>query len=360
MSRDRSITVRRTSVALFSVASMACSEGPTLAPNDARSSADTREDASAPPDVASITDTGVDVVRDAPSTPDASCTPRVLPPAPGVTVEAPFAANYRAYDLGRVPGLPATRYGGCLIDRDDPDLMYIGVDSETPMGTIYSIRVVRDCDRHIIGYSGTARMVASAPYVDANLFYDRDGNILFSMWPVDQIAVLRPGATMPSQVISLMSFGIEQQASPGGLAFVPTGFTGAGELRAVGWPNFGWFRIPYTYRDRTYTLATAERRAMFTNGTGGFAYVPPGSPMIDRPSLIMAEWATTVSLFDVDPRGDVVPSTRRPFLTGLTNAWGAYFEPVTGDFMFPSWGNDRVIVVRGFATPQPPPIPPPG
>jgi|LNFM01.1.fsa_nt_gb hypothetical protein len=353
---------RRNVGALCCITVVACSEMATLpTPRDARADANGNADgdAGALVDSAIATDTGVPT-PDVPSVVDAGCVPMTLPAAMGITVAEPFSALYRAYDIGRVPGLPATRYGGCLIDRDDPNLMYIGVDSETPMGSIYAIRVVRDCGRHIIGYSGTARLVASAPYVDANLFYDRDGNILYSMWPVNQIAILRPGSMMPSQVINLMPFGVEQQASPGGLAFVPTGFVGAGELRAVGWPNFGWFRIPYGYRDRTYTLMNAERRAMFTNGTGGFAYVPAGSPMIDRPALIMAEWATSVSLFDVDMRGDVQLATRRPFLTGLTNAWGAYFEPVTGDFMFPSWGNDRVIVVRGFATPQPPPIPPPG
>lgn len=300
------------------------------------------------------------VVPDVPTVVDAGCDAGVLTVAAmGVTVSPPFDMVYKAYDLGAVPGLPATRYGGCLIDRDDPNLMYIGVDSETPMGSIYAVNVVRGCGQHIIGYSGMARRVASAPYVDANLFYDRDGNILYSMWPNNQIAVLPRGAMAPSQTIDLDPLGIPHNASPGGLAFVPMGFTGAGELRAAGWSDYGWFRVPYTYSGGRYTLQAAERRAMFTVGTGGIAYVPMGSPMIERASLVMAEWSTTVSFFELNANGDVRPETRRPFLQGLTNAWGAYFEPVTGDFMFPSWGNDRVVIVQGFVAPPPPP-PPPG
>jgi hypothetical protein len=38
--------------------------------------------------------------------------------------------------------------------------------------------------------------------------------------------------------------------------------------------------------------------------------------------------------------------------------WGAYFEPVTGDYLFLTWGagNDRIYLVEGFAAPPPPPM----
>jgi hypothetical protein len=276
-----------------------------------------------------------------------------LPPVPatGVTIAAPFREVYRAYQIGPVPGLRGTRYSGCLIDRHDRNLLYIGADSESPSGALYAIRVVRACDGHIVGFDGTARRIASTPYIDANLFFDRDGNILYSMWPTNQLAVLPPGADMPSQVLDFASVGVPASASPGGVAFVPMGFTGAGELRIVGWPTYTWHRVTFTYAAGRYTLRSADARATLTQGSGGIAYVPPGSPLIDRPTIVMAEWSSSVSFFDADANGDIVPSSRRPFLTGLTNAWGAYFEPVTGDFMFPSWGGDQLILVRGFAQP---------
>lgn len=347
---------------------MGCSEGP-VAPTDVlRSDARQGSDGASAGDVRSETDAAVvtdaSAMPDVPDVPDveadAGCTLGELTvAAAGVTVVAPFDTVYRAFDLGRVPGLPMTRYGGCLIDRNDPNRMYIGVDSELATGAIYAVRVVRGCGRHIVGYAGMAERVASAPYVDANLFYDRDGNILYSMWPNNQVGVLAPGGTMPAQVIDLSPLGIPHNASPGGLAFVPVGFVGAGELRASGWSDYGWFRIPYRYAAGRYTFETAQRRAMFTAGTGGIAYVPVGSPMIARPSIVMAEWSANVAFFEADANGDARPETRRAFLQGLSNAWGAYFEPVTGDFMFPSWGNDRVVIVQGFNAPPPPPPPPP-
>jgi hypothetical protein len=274
-----------------------------------------------------------------------------LPPVPatGVTIAAPFRGAYQAFQLGPVPGLGSTRYSGCLIDRNDRNLLYIGADSESPTGALYAIRVVRACDGHIVGFDGTARRIASTPYIDANLFYDPDGNILYSMYPQNQLAVLPPRAAEPSQVLDFASLGVT--TSPGGAAFVPAGFTGAGELRIVGWPSHTWNRVTFTYAAGRYTFTSAAERARLTEGSGGIAYVPQGSPLIDRRTIVVAEWSTAVSFFDADANGDIVPSSRRPFLTGLTNAWGAYFEPVTGDFMFPSWGSDQLIIVRGFAQP---------
>ena len=43
-------------------------------------------------------------------------------------------------------------------------------------------------------------------------------------------------------------------------------------------------------------------------------------------------------------------ATRRDFVTGLDGAEGAFVDPVTGDFLFSTYGGgNRVIVVRGFA-----------
>jgi hypothetical protein len=47
--------------------------------------------------------------------------------------------------------------------------------------------------------------------------------------------------------------------------------------------------------------------------------------------------------------------TRREFFSKFPRPWGAYFEPVTGDYMFLSWGTnaDRVYIVQGFVPPPP-------
>ena len=49
--------------------------------------------------------------------------------------------------------------------------------------------------------------------------------------------------------------------------------------------------------------------------------------------------------------------TRKDFFTAFPRPWGAYFEPLTGDYLFLTWGDamDRVFIIQGFM--PPPPIP---
>jgi hypothetical protein len=49
-------------------------------------------------------------------------------------------------------------------------------------------------------------------------------------------------------------------------------------------------------------------------------------------------------------------ATRQTFISGLTGAEGATIDPLTGDFLFSTFGGgDRVFVVRGFSQPSPTP-----
>ena len=44
-------------------------------------------------------------------------------------------------------------------------------------------------------------------------------------------------------------------------------------------------------------------------------------------------------------------------ITGLDGAEGAFIDPVTGDYLFSTFGStNRVIVVKGFSKPPPPPV----
>ena len=70
-----------------------------------------------------------------------------------------------------------------------------------------------------------------------------------------------------------------------------------------------------------------------------------------------------VAVYEVDEQGDPKPATRRPFFSKFPRPWGAFFEPLTGDFLFATWRGtqgalpDRIVQVRGFSVP--PPQPPP-
>ena len=97
---------------------------------------------------------------------------------------------------------------------------------------------------------------------------------------------------------------------------------------------------------------------MLPNGPGGFADIPSGSPGFAVDHLIVSEWsANTVGVYEVDASGDPVAATREDFFATFPRPWGAYFEPLTGEFLVLTWGvgADKVYIVQGFE--PPPPIP---
>ncbi|MEZ4224481.1 MAG: hypothetical protein R3B13_26260 [Polyangiaceae bacterium] len=274
-------------------------------------------------------------------------------------LSADYAQHYSAFLLGPVPGLPTDGHlGGCTISASDPDTLLVVGNSESPTGGLWSIGVVRDACGHIVAWKGTAQKLADAPYMDANLPYTDKGVLLYSMWPVNKLGQLLPGATSPSSETDLSTVGVFD--SPGGLAFVPSYLPAAGELRAVGWPAGSFVHLEYKVQSPLLSITSASQTTTVTEG-GGFAYVPPGSPGFSKASLIMAEWGgDAVVTYEVSDAGDPIPASRKPFFDAFPKPWGAYFEPVTGDFIFLTWTAvpDQVYIVQGFSKPPPPPPPP--
>ena len=93
-----------------------------------------------------------------------------------------------------------------------------------------------------------------------------------------------------------------------------------------------------------------------------------------KPTLIASEWSSgNVSVYDVDGNGDPIAATRRPFIDKFPGPEGAFFDPVSGDFLFSTFDAadpnlspqtqhttpERLLVVEGFSAPPPPPPPPP-
>jgi hypothetical protein len=291
-----------------------------------------------------------------------------VPAGPEATIAAPYDDFYTIYDLGPVPGVP-NPLGGATISATDPNVMLIAGSSEYPSGTIYSIGVQRGACNHILGFVGTATPVAATPYVDANLVYTAADLLFFTLWPEYKIGQILPGATATSREIDLVPFGIDNftDQGPGGIGFVPPGLTGAGELRIVTWPAGHWYHVGLAPDGALYNVTSLTETVQVANNPGGFAYVPAGSPGFDQQAIILAEWNVSdlnldrVAVYDADAQGDPIPATRREFLSRFPRPWGAYFEPLTGDYFFLSWGTgmDRVYVVQGFVPPPPIGAPPP-
>lgn len=277
---------------------------------------------------------------------------------PEVVIAPAFADLYTTYDLGPVPGIPPeARLGGCIISIDDPNTMLIAGYSEATNGQLYKIGVERgNCD-HIVAFSGQATSIANTPYIDANLLYVASGLLFYSEWPVNNLSQLLPGQNAPARTTNLTQLGVAN--SIGGIGFVPPGFDDPGGLRLLSWSGGQWYHLARQPDGELFTVSAPQQTATLPNGPGGFAYVPKGSPGLEVDHVIVSEWsANTVGVYEVDAQGDPQVATRKDFYTTFPRPWGAYFEPVTGDFIFLTWAGgtvDRVYITQGFEAP--PPIP---
>lgn len=290
------------------------------------------------------------------------CAPPPTPAGPEVRLAPPFDTLYTVYDLGPVPGVP-NPLGGAVVDASDPSSLLIAGASERPEGAIYRIGLTRDACGHIIGWNGTATLVANTPYVDANLLYVRSDLLLYTEWPQYTLAQLPTGASTPARRTDLRTVGLPSAGDqgPGGVGLVPPGLAAAGELRLVTWPAGAWVHAATAPSGSLLDITAVTQHATVPNNPGGFAYVPAGSPGFAAQSIIVAEWRTSgtaddrVAVYQADAQGDPIVSTRREFMSSFPRPWGAYFEPVTGDYLFLSWGlgTDRVYVVQGFVPPPP-------
>ena len=175
----------------------------------------------------------------------------------------------------------------------------------------------------------------------------------------NQLGQTKPGSSATDKLIDVGPFGIANSLV--GLAFVPPGQPGAGRLKLVSYSGGQWYDAGVTPDGSgTYNLVgvTNVPGSTLSGGVVGFTYVNGGSRQFSGPSMLVSEYsADGVAAYAVDGNGNPIPSTRRPFITGLDGADGAFIDPVTGDFLFSTFGGgDRVVVVRGFAGSVPPPV----
>jgi hypothetical protein len=300
------------------------------------------------------------------------------------TIAKDFEGTYIAYDLGPVPGLGNKRIGGCAVKPGDPSKLIIAADAETANAQIYEIGITRDQCGHIVSFVGMATSLVAVPNADATIVMTSSGNLLFPIYPLAQLSqVETKGWTLtdtwslnpPFQGWANSTSWTDGQQSPGGLAFVPASIVPGAKLRAVGYPEGDWAHIELVKKasdPALYDFVQATKTGIvIPNGPGGFAYVPAGSSGFEKNSIIVTEWLMgaigplvlgdpqKVVVYEVDANGDPIVGTRKEFFSAFHKPWGAYFDEVTGDFMFMSWAvaPDHIAQVRGFAKPPPPPIP---
>ncbi len=277
----------------------------------------------------------------------------IVPTTWAQTLAAPFATDYTITSLGSIAGLPAP-YGGLTLLAGSTDTLLIGGSANTPSGDIYSIGITRDLGGHITGFSGTATFFAEAPYIDGGLAYGPNGVLFFTGYPVNTLGQLKSGSTVPDKTTNLTALGVS--GSVGSLVFAPNG-----DLKLLSYSANAWYTSSITQDGSgTFDVGSAVFNTTIIGGPEGAAYVPTGSAVFTSGSVLIAEWgAGNVSTYETDANYNPIAGTRQVFISGLSGAEGAFIDPVTGDFLFSTFGggNQVIRVSGGFVAPPPPPPP---
>jgi hypothetical protein len=277
-----------------------------------------------------------------------------ITPADAQTIAPAFASDYSLISLGAPDGVPAP-LGGLTLLAGDANTLLIGGDANRASGAIYSIGVTRDMDGHIDGFTGQATLFATAPFIDGGLAYGPNGILFATTYADNNLLQYKPGSAVPDKVIDLTPLGVS--SSTGTVNFVPSFMPGAGEIRILSYSGGGFYSGTLTPDGvGTFDLSDITLEATTGFGPEGLVYVSPGSPVFTGPSALISEFdANRVSTYNLDSNGIPIPATRADFVNDLSGAEGAFVDPLTGDFLFSTFGGgSQVIVVRGFAAvPEP-------
>ncbi len=268
------------------------------------------------------------------------------------TIDPAFAGSYSYVDLGSAPGVP-TNYGGLTLLAGTTDTLLLGGAANGATGSLWAVKISRDAGNHISGIVSAERW-GDAPFNDGGVTYGPNGVLFASQWPANKLSQYKPGSTTPDKVIDMAALGAA--GSHSAINFVPSDYTAAGRMKVTSWSGGQFYNATFAPDGSgTFDITALAQTATLSGGPEGFAYVPLNSPLITGEAMIVSEYSVgNVAIYDVDSNGDPIAGTRRTFMTGLSGAEGAFIDPVTGDFLFSTFGGgNRIIAVRGFAVPAP-------
>ncbi|QNN23834.1 hypothetical protein HED60_16675 [Planctomycetales bacterium ZRK34] len=261
-----------------------------------------------------------------------------------------FDMDYAYLSLGTPSGVTGPLGGINFLDNDT---LLIGGSANNSNGSIYTIDVVRDAANHITGFNGSASLFSTAPNIDGGLSYHPDNGVLFfTTYSNNMLGQIKPGSTTPDKMINLTDLGIS--SSVGTLAFVPIGFAGAGQFKIASYNADTWYTVGLTPDGSgTFDVTSVSQSIVTGNGPEGIVYIKGGSAGFTNDSILLSEYSSNrVRAYEIDNNGDPILATGRDFITGLSGAEGAIIDPMTGDFLFSTFGGgDQILVVSGFEAP---------
>lgn len=269
-----------------------------------------------------------------------------------------FEPFYELVDLGPIASIPSP-YGGITFKKGDPQTILLGGDANEFIAKIYEIAVTRDANNSIIGF-GCAEpvFVANAPGLtgglDGGLDYGPGDVLFYTTWSDNTIGQIRPGESNPARITELTPLGVT--GTTGTLRFVPPGFAGAGRLKIASYSTSVWYDATVaSLGDGTYDIDVTPAGVQLSGGPEGIVYIAAGSPGFEKDSVLLSRYGASggaqgnVGTYEIDENGDPIPESFRLFIDGLVGAEGAVIDPLTGDFLFSTFGTfDRIIRVSGF------------
>jgi hypothetical protein len=268
------------------------------------------------------------------------------------TIDPFYANDYSFVDLGSVAGVPPSN-GGITFLAGDNNTLLLGGSANTQSGAIYRVPVVRDGQGHITSF-GAPTLHAAAPGsffggIDGGLTYGPGGVLFYTAYSDNEVGQIEPGSAGPDRLIDLTPLGVA--SSVGALTFVPSGFAGAGRLKLASFSSGDWYDTTVSPDGSgTYNIAPVGAGIQIGGGPEGIVYIDDANPVFALDSILVSEWSQgRIVSYEINANGDPIPATQRVFMAGLTGALGAVLDPVTGDFLFSTFGGgDRIIRVTGF------------
>jgi PEP-CTERM motif len=277
--------------------------------------------------------------------------------ANALAIDPFYSGSYSATSLGSVTNLPPL-YGGLTFLNDNTVL--IGGAANGSTGQIYQASVTRDINGHVTGFGAATAYGTMGTFNDGGVVIGPGGVLFTAQWPVNKLGQTKPGSTVEDKVIDTAALGIASSLSA--FNFVPTGFGGAGHLKLVSYSGGQWYDAQLAADGNGTFDLVAISQVILASGTNvpggpeGFVYIGAGNPLFSSNSLLLSAYGNgTVDSYQVDGNGDPILSTRKTFVSGLGGAEGAAIDPVTGDFLFSTFGGgNQVVRVTGFNDPTPP------
>ena len=269
----------------------------------------------------------------------------------GVTFGAAFTGSYTCNDVGTPTGVTGPLGGLTLLNNNT---LLVGGSANNSAGYIAQIGLIRDAGNHIIGFSGPSSTFATAPNIDGGLSFGPGGVLFATGYSNNTLLQYKPGSTTPDKITTLDP-GL---ASVGSLVFVPTGFAGAGGMKLLSYNNGNFANATLTPDGvGTFNITSTVVVPGLVGGLEGAAYVKgtnAGFGGFD--SLLVSEYgAGRVGTYQIDAFGNPIAASRQDFMTGLGGAEGAFIDPLTGDFLFSTFGSgNSLFVIKGFAAPPVP------